>query len=334
MKTKSGYFLIILLMLATSGALQAQKAGVKMVPSGRNAEKVITAEGLMSQVEFLSDTLLNGRETGTSGAVETSFWICKRFEQDGLMMMGNTWSHSFLAGDRIGHNIIGFLPGQRSSGNEMYTIVSAHFDNHGVIDSNLYPGADSNASGVVAMVSIADMFKKMKDLGRSYGRNLIFVGTDAKELSSAGAEALWNEISSGKLKDPVSGETVLPRQIHTFVSLDILGSTLEPYNKGRKDYLIMLSGRQFIYDLKQADEGKGLGLDLGFDYYGSDNFTELFFRRIGDQSVFLQNGILGVVFTSGITKYTNKISDTPETLNYDIFRKRIILIFHWLTKIL
>lgn len=52
-------------------------------------------------------------------------------------------------------------------------IIAAHYDSHGVIDGNLYPGADSNASGVVAMLNLAVMFGKMKELGRDYGKNLI-----------------------------------------------------------------------------------------------------------------------------------------------------------------
>lgn len=334
LKTYFSFFLIFIFLTAATGDLLAQKTGVKMVPSGRNAERVITVERLQYQVEFLSDSIVRGRATGSSGATEASFWICKRFQSAGLTPVNGVWSHSFNIAGKTGRNIIGFLPGKRTYENEMYTIVSAHYDSHGIIDGKLYPGADSNASGVVAMLSLADMFKKMKDLGRSYGRNVIFVATDAKEQDSAGAEALWAEINDGKLTDPESGETIYAKKIHSFVSLDILGGSLEPLTKGRKDYLIMLSDRQYISDLQDADKSKDLGLDLGFDYYGSPKFTELFYRRIGDQSVFVQNGTLSFVFTSGITKHTNKVTDTASTLNYEVFKKRIFLIFHWLEKIL
>ncbi|MBQ6286174.1 MAG: M28 family peptidase [Bacteroidales bacterium] len=322
------------LLIALGGTISAQNQARKMIPSGRNAERIVSAEALERQVEFLTDTLIRGRETGTPGANEAAFWIARQLELAGLMPMGSTWGHSFPFGKASGHNILGFLPGKRQGAKEMYVIVSAHYDSHGIIEGTLYPGADSNASGVVAMVNLARMFSKMKELGRSYGKNIIFAGLDAREKNSLGAEALWSEIEEGRLKDPLSGETITPSKVYSTVVLDILGSTLSPLQRGRKDYLIMLSNGQFTYDLKRANENPGLGLDLGFDYYGSPNFTEMFHSKVGDQKVFTKEGTMCVVFTSGITMKTNKVEDDYLSLNYEIFKRRIFLIFHWLTKIL
>jgi hypothetical protein len=334
LKTNLRFFLIYLLLLSPLTVLQAQNSGAKMIPSARNAERIVSEEQLEAQVGFLTDTLFKGRATGTKGANETAFWIARQFRDAGLTPMGKSWSRSFSLGDNTGHNIIGFMPGKRQGTKQMYVIVAANYDNHGIIGGKLYPGADSNASGVVAMVNIAKMFNRMKELGRLYGKNLIFVGLDAKERNSAGAEALWRDIARGALKDPVSGETITPSNIYSTVVLDILGSTLSPIRRGRKDYLIMLSGGQFKYDLQRANENPGLGLDLGFDYYGSSGFTEMFYSKVGDQSVFNKNGAMCVVFTSGITMKTNKVEDNALSLNYEIFKKRVFLIFHWLTKVL
>ncbi len=315
-----------------SGESFAQKLEMKMVPSGKNAEKIITEEKLISQIVNLSDSLKDGRETGSKGANEAAFWISGRFRHNGLLPIGGNYTHSFTVGDRIGRNIVGMMPGKRTYENEMYTIVAANYDSHGIIDGKLFPGADSNASGLVAMLTLTDMFKKMKDLERSYGRNVIFVALDAKEKNSAGAVKLWDDIIAGRFTDPLNGETITPRKIHTFVSLDILGCDLEPIHKGHDEYIIMMSNKQFITDLKNAN--KDFGMDLGFDYYGSTRFTELFYSKIGVQKVFVENDIISIVFTSGITMNTNKTTDTAETLNYELFKNRIFLIFHWLTKIL
>ena len=334
MKTISRFFLTYILLLGQVVLLNAQDKGVKMIPSGRNAERVVSAEQLERQVEFLTDTLIKGRATGSIGANETAFWIARQFREAGLHRFGNNWSRSFPVGKEIGHNVMGFMPGKREGTKQMYVLVTAHYDSHGMIDGKLYPGADSNASGVVAMVNIAKMFARMKELGRSYGKNLIFAGLDARERNSLGAEALWNDIEAGRMKDPISGETITPEKIHSVVVLDILGSTLSPINKGRKDYLIMLGGGGYSYDLQRANENPGLGLDLGFDYYGSAGFTDMFHSKVGDQKVFSQKGRLCVVFTSGITMKTNKVEDDSLSLNYEIFKRRVFLIFHWLTKVL
>ena len=305
-----------------------------MIPSGKNAERIINVEKLEDQVTYLCDTLFNGRATGTSGANEAAFWIARRFRKAGLMKMGGLWSRSFEVGGQAGHNIIGFMPGKRSGLKEGYVLVTAHYDSHGKIAGSVYPGADSNASGVVAMLSIADMFARMKELGRSYGKNLIFVATDARERNSLGAEALWKDIVAGVLKDPISGETITPTKIQNVVVLDILGSSLSPLRKGRKDYLIMLGGAGYKYQLQRANDADGLNLDLGFDYYGSEGFTDMFLARVGDQGVFSRAGASCVVFTSGITMKTNKQEDNARSLNYNVFKRRIFVIFHWLEKVL
>lgn len=380
LKTHFYKFFIFILLLADAAALSAQQNSVRMVPSGRNAEKYISSESLRREVEFLSAPSFGGRASGTRGATEAAFWISRHYASIGLMPFDGSWSRSFrlpaeggtdgmhgtggmrgtdgtratratsgtggthggsaLKNDdegcrgAVGRNIIGFLPGKNTSGKDKYVIIAAHYDSHGVIDGNLYPGADSNASGVVAMLNLAVMFGKMKELGRDYGKNLIFVATDAKERNSAGAEALMAEIRSGSLMNPSSGEAITMDKIYATVVLDIIGSTLEPIHKGRNDFLIMLSGGQFTFDLTRANEGPGLGLDIATNYYGSQSFTEMFHRRFGDQKVFTQNGLTCAVFTSGITMLTNKTSDTAGTLDYEILRKRIFLIFHWLEKIL
>ena len=72
-----------------------------------------------------------------------------------------------------------------------------------------------------------------------------------------------------------------------------------------------------------------VNLQLCHDYYGSENFTKVFFK-ITDVYPFSSNGIPSVMFTSGITMNNNKPYDDASTLNYPVFRKRIYLIFHWL----
>ena len=323
----------ILLQTFSYGAFSQEKA-VKTVPSGRNAEKIVTEENLRAGIEFLADTTFGGRATGSKGACEASMWIGRHFRDAGLLAFSGSYSHTFRKGDLVGRNMIGFMPGARRSVNETYVLVVAHYDTYGSMDGKILPGADSNASGVVAMMNIIGMFQYMKGLGRLYGSNLIFLATDAKEKSSAGAEAFMKALDEGIFRDPVSQAVISKRQIKNVVVLDILGATLEPIHKGRKDYLIMLGSAGERYDLTSANSNPGLGLDLGFDYYGSKSFTDLFHHRSGDQMVFHRSGLPVTYFSSGITRKTNKVEDDSESLNYEVFRKRILLIFHWLTKTL
>ena len=326
------YILGVFLLLPALSC-PAQRADIR----GSIAGSLLTEESLGRSVEFLSDTLCSGRATQTPGAVEASFWIARNFERLGLMAPGSrrgspAYVRSFRASGKAGHNVIGICP---APGSDRYAIVAAHYDNLGILSGNMYPGADSNASGVAAMLGLARLCRSLSVLGLGIRQNVIFVGLDAKQLSMAGSVSLYDMLSNGSLLDPRTGRPIRRDQVSVMVNLDIIGSTLEPVTKGRNEYLIMLSNDDGLKRaLSEANFSSRMGLDLSFDYYRSKDFTDLFLNRIGDQKVFVDGGIPSVLFTSGITMNTNKVEDTPATLDLAVLRKRVLLVFDWMERVL
>ena len=327
--TKILKIFVLLLFLAVPAA-HAQRFSISPV----NADAVLKKDHIRANVEYLCDPALGGRATGTEGARKVASWLEGNFRVMGLQPLGGAWLHGFNTADGMGRNVIGLIPG--SSSPARYVVLMAHYDNLGVLNGAFYPGADSNASGVAALLELANMVTRMNTCHKIYGSGLIVVALDAKEKTQAGAVELWRLIEQKKLPDPVSGQAVSASQISLVVNLDQLGGTLSPLTEGNPRFLMMLSddaaGRRSSLD--SANKGKGFGLELAYDYYGSADFTRLFYRRICDQRVFLEHGIPAVMFTSGITFLNNKPSDKPSTLDYDVLYDRIRLIFHWLDKVL
>ena len=340
MQTKMSKIYTKVAMIFIMAAVLCGKAWAQGSSGSSNsaAKNIIWEQKLYKQIQFLSDTLCQGRATGTRGGVEAAFWIEREFRDAGLMKFGDTYSKKVYAGQGlIGRNIIGFIPGSTKNPKDRYIIVGAHYDHIGQLKRTTYPGADANASGTVALTSLAEMFAMSKTLGRSYDSNIIFVAFDAREMNMAGSNTLWRMIQDGELTDPVSGEAITPKKISLMVNIDQIGCSLSPLQSGRNDYLIMLGNdslkpvqREF---LSYCNRSSGLHLDLDFTYYGSKNFTEIFYR-LSDQRVFIDNKIPAVLFTSGITMNTNRTRDTADTLDYEVFKKRIYLIFEWLEKML
>ena len=320
-----------LVLLTWTTLVRAQSAGSFI--SARNAEPLADEAGLRARVEFFADSLCAGRATGSPGSIHAQAAIARQFALIGLRPAEGTYFHGFrtVAGNP-GHNVVGFLPGY---GNR-YVIVAAHFDHIGTLAGTLYPGADSNASGVAALLTLARMFRHMKDLGKTYSPTLIFVALDGKEQSLSGSHHLWNEIAGGRLTDPLTGKVIGPKDIDRMVNIDQVGGTEAPLRKTRPDYLIMLSdpdtGRRDA--LLIANQSPEVNLDLGFDYYGSKDFTRVFFRTISDQKPFLEHGIPSVMFTSGITMRNNKANDNAESLDYGILRRRVLAMFYYLVRVL
>lgn len=303
-----------------------------------NSLSIIDEEKLHREISFLTDSLCNGRATGTRGAVEAAFWIERKFEKGGLVPVNDSYgSHFTTPTGAAGHNIIGMIPGSYSMPRDRYIIVGAHFDHLGELDGKLYPGADANASGTVALTSLADIFASMKEMGRVYDSNMIFAAFDAKEMGMSGSAALWKLIEYGMLKDPLSGEAITKEKITAMINIDQVGSSLSPVRGNRSDYILMLGTESLPKDkrknLEVCNMLHDINLDICLSYYGSKTFTDVFYR-LSDQKVFVENKIPAVFFTSGITMNTNKTRDNAENLNYEVLRKRINLIYHWIETML
>ena len=314
-------------------------SGQSWVTLHKPARSLVTPEKLEREISFLSDPVCQGRRTGTRGNVEAAAWVSRRFNDAGLIPLGDSWSKTVKAEDGTPcHNIMGFMSGSiKKAHPTQYVIVGAHYDHLGILEGKLYPGADSNASGVAALTSLADMFTMTRSIGISFNCNLIFVAFDGKEKGLAGSCGLWEMIRDGKLKDPVNGTVISKDKIAMVVNIDQIGSTLSPLNKNREDYIIMLGGHSItksdMYMLETCNRNYDLNMDVGLSYYGSANFTKLFYR-MSDQRVFVDNRIPSVMFTSGITMNNNKTWDETSTLDMEVLQKRIYLIYHWIDKIL
>ena len=302
------------------------------------AKALITQEKLEREVSFLTDSICQGRATGTRGNLEAAMWIRRKFEEAGLVSMTDTWTQGFSVRQGVvGRNVIGMLPGSKSIPCDRYIIVGAHYDHLGTLGGKMYPGADSNASGVTAMTSLAEMFGAMRKMGKIYKSNIIFVAFDAKEFDLKGSEALWDMIRYGRLRNPITGETISKDKIALMVNIDQIGSSLAPVTKERKDYMIMLGTSSLKKDkrdlLQRCNIESGIGMEIGLDYYGSENFTKIFYR-LSDQKVFVDNKLPAVLFTSGITMNNNKTWDRTDNLDMDVYLKRIRLMYHWIEKML
>ena len=90
-------------------------------------------------------------------------------------------------------NVIGMLPG-KSKPHE-YVIFSAHYDHIGILDAvnqdSIANGADDDASGVSAVISLANYYKKLGDNERT----LLFVAFTAEEIGLVGSTYFSSQIN-------------------------------------------------------------------------------------------------------------------------------------------
>lgn len=210
--TRLFFSFLITAFSAVSIALQAQSA-------------IDPLQQLKADVVYLSSDYLEGREAGTKGERLAAEYIAWRFAQIGLQPKGKNgeWYHEFefnynanphAAGGeaRTGRNVVAYL----DNGAAHTVIIGAHFDHLGYGEfGSLYTGepaihngADDNASGVAALLRIAEHLKRR---GASKSNNYLFLAFSAEELGLVGSKR-W-------LSDP----TLDLGTVNYMINMDMVG---------------------------------------------------------------------------------------------------------------
>lgn len=308
----------------------------KAYVAGQNhIHEAVREDALRAEIEYLTTPQLKGRATGTPEGVMTLGYVMDVFRRNSLEPI----AQPIVVDEKVcGHNILGFFHGNRKHPGGKYVVVMAYADGLGLLKGKLYPGADANASGLVAMLTLARMFPLQKLLtGEVFSKNVIFVALDGHNKNLSGAKALYQAFSDGGIVDPKTGAAVTLDKVDLVVNIDQVGSSLAPIREDRPDHLILLGSKTLTKDeramIQKVNWFYLTGLDLGYNYYGSDNFTRLF-ERLSDQRPFVDAGKRYLLATSGITNNTNKTTDTVETLNIPVLRRRIIFLFRVIEKLI
>jgi len=285
-------------------------------------ESMVTAETLRSKIEYLADDQMEGRATGSIGNIITQRYIYDKFKGFGLLPYNWSYTQSVPLNDSIiVRNVIGIIPSINSS--DEYVIVSAHYDHLGEMSGKIYNGADDNASGVAALISLVEMFSQMRHDGMGPKRNIVFVAFDGKENNMAGSRYF------------VSNLDIPKKKIICDINLDMLGTDLVPPRRN-KEYLI------FLGEEKLKEQFRGIAsylasrnkyrIDLDQSFYGSKDFSR-FFYEMSDQIIFDQAGIPAVIFSSGFHDHTYKPTDDIGIINFSLLAKRIQLIFDFIERV-
>jgi len=138
-------------------------------------------------VDALSRDELAGRGTATAGSAAAQALIAARMAEIGLAAFGDGYAHEFPndaegqeASGQVGTNMIGWIEG--SSDSDLVLVVTSHHDHLGVVDGEIYNGADDNASGVAGMLAIADYFAAHPPI-----HDVVFAAFDAEETGHVGS---------------------------------------------------------------------------------------------------------------------------------------------------
>jgi hypothetical protein len=178
--------------------LAAAAAGAQECPAHPAPSADLTGDA----VRYLADDALEGRLAGSAGERCAADYVAVEFARLGLLPAGDegTWFQAVPLASATnphapygtGRNVVGLLPGADPALHAEVVIVGAHHDHLGRGEvSSLAPeqrgaihnGADDNASGVAAMLAIADALRS----GARPARSIVFVAFTGEELGLLGS---------------------------------------------------------------------------------------------------------------------------------------------------
>jgi len=186
---------------------------VSVYSYAQKVDKLIKEKQVKRIIKTLSADDMGGRGTFTPGIEKAATFIEGEFKHIGLKPLEGLNSFRQVIDPKVlaplptrGNmaekltnnalfNVVGVLPGKTKP--DEYVIFSAHYDHLGIVKSmegdSIANGADDDASGTTAVITLAKYFKKLNNNART----LIFVAFTAEEIGGFGARYF------SKLVDPV-----------------------------------------------------------------------------------------------------------------------------------
>lgn len=212
-------------------------------------------------------------------------------------------------------NVLGTIEGSDPNLKDEQVIVCAHYDHNGADGTQIFNGADDDGSGIVGLIEIAEAYALAARAGQRPRRSVLFAAWNSEERGLFGAWA-YTETPGVRLDKTVA-----------VLNMDMIGRNEEVPEGGGGRFrgldvqtsesnrnAINIIGASRSSDLKSEVEkaNRGFGLDLKFRY---DNNTSNLMRR-SDHWPFLQRGVPGLWFHTGLHPDYHTTSDRPEKINY------------------
>ena len=284
----------------------------------------VNEEMLLHNIKVISHDSMQGRFFGTEGNYKTQRFIAKQFDSLGIKPAFPSGSiqefeYTFTGESRqriypianpsedfsnvpdttvTGGNVVTMIKGK----SEKAIVITGHLDHLGVKDGQIFNGADDNASGAAALLSIANYFKN-----KSPNHTLIFAAVDAEEIGSLGAAYLLDNL-------PVPIENIVLN-----INMDMIAhnDSLQLYASGLYHYPNL---KQPLDSLRSTN----INLLYGHDDPNKEDVEDWTFSS--DHRIFHAKQIPFIYFGVADHKDYHKPTDTYENINKTFYVDAVTLI--------
>ncbi len=211
-------------------------------------------------------------------------------------------------------NVISYIEGSEKP-NEVI-IISAHHDHEGIHENGeIYNGADDNGSGTVALLEMAQAFKKAKLDGNGPKRSILFLHLTAEEVGLQGSR-FYTQNPAFPLKNTVAN-----------LNIDMVGR-VDKSHKYNPNYLYIIGADRLSTELHYISEVVNeTFFNIKLDYkYNEENDRNRYYYR-SDHYNFAKHNIPVIFYFNGEHNDYHQTTDTEDKINYPLLEKRTRLIF-------
>lgn len=274
-----------------------------------------TVTSFKNHVSFITSAQFEGRKAGSEGEKAVAEYVYSCLKGYGIDMLtpeeGDVFGIERNPGDTLtSRNVYGFVQGYDRMLNGHYIVIGARMDNLGTnvltVDgrpvTQIYSGANGNASGVSMMLELARLVSTNSILFR---RSVIFIGLGASSETYSGAWYFLNR----SFKDA--------GLIDAMVNLDMVGTGYNGFyaytasNSDLNSLLASLSAQlQPVYPELRTDE-----------LYPSDH------------RAFYFSEIPAVHFTTGQYPEHNTPRDTESILDYGMMERELEYVYNFVLEL-
>jgi hypothetical protein len=276
-----------LVCLLASPAVAAETLSVA------RAMESINRTDLRNHVDVLADDTFEGREAGARGGHAAAGYLSKQLQQFELTAGGERGSF-YQAFDNNCRNILAMIEGSDPQLAQEVVAIGAHYDHVGYGTQRnsygpwgyIHNGADDNASGVAALLEVAQALSQLPEPPR---RTILIAFWDGEEKGLLGSKH-W-----------VRSPTVALNRLKCFLNVDMVGRLT---NRRVEVY-----GTRSAAGLRQLmSSANHSGLDLDFTWQ---------MREDSDHWPFFNQNVPILMLHTGLHKDYHRPSDDAHLLNHE-----------------
>lgn len=281
---------------------------------------IISTKSLKEKLYKISSDEFEGRKTGEKGQKMAAEYLKTFYEKNGIEAPdGNyfqTIPSSFFKGRyKDSENVMAMIKGSEFP--DEVVVVSAHYDHLGMDENGeIFNGADDDGSGTVAVMQMAQAFKKAQEKGHGPKRTVLFLHFTGEEIGLMGSN-YYTTNPIFPLKNTVAN-----------LNIDMIGRT-DHFHTNGNPYIYLVGSDRLSSEMDSVvnrQNRKYTKLNLNYKYNDERDPERLYYRS--DHYNFAKHGIPVTFFFSGLHDDYHKITDTADKIDYDLLSLRTKLIFY------